>query len=87
MSNNDAAIEAAREGFGITRLLSYQVAPKLADGDLQLILEDFEPKPLPIHIVHREGRYASTKVRAFIDLIGERLRSDKALNEEIEVCR
>ena len=82
VSNNDAAIEAAREGFGITRLLSYQVAPKLADGDLQLILEDFEPKPLPIHIVHREGRYSSTKVRAFIALIGERLRSDKALNED-----
>jgi DNA-binding transcriptional LysR family regulator len=80
VTNNDAAIEAAREGFGITRLLSYQVAPHIADGELQSILEDYEPAPLPIHIVHREDRYASSRVRSLIDLIAERLGADKFLN-------
>ena len=80
VTTNDAAVEAAREGFGITRLLSYQVAPLLADGELKIVLSEFEPPPLPIHIVHREGRYASGRIRAFVDLMAKRLRADKALN-------
>ena len=80
VTTNDAAIEAAVRGFGITRLLSYQVAPQLASGDIKIILSDYESAPRPIHIVHREGRYTSTRVRAFIDLMAEQLRSDPALN-------
>ncbi|MGR9106433.1 MAG: LysR family transcriptional regulator [Gammaproteobacteria bacterium] len=79
VTSNDAALEAARLGFGITRLLSYQVAHAVATGELQIVLEDYEPPSWPIHIVHREGRYASAKVRMFVDLMAERLRSDRAL--------
>jgi DNA-binding transcriptional LysR family regulator len=79
VTTNDAAIEAVRRGFGITRLLSYQVAPLLAARKLKLLLETFEPPPWPVHIVHREGRYASAKVRAFVDLMTARLRADPAL--------
>jgi DNA-binding transcriptional LysR family regulator len=81
VSNNDAAIAAARQGFGITRLLSYQIAAPLAAGELKLILREWEPAPLPIHVLHREGRHASAKIRAFIDLLAARLRGDPALNE------
>jgi len=80
VTTNDAALRAAREGFGITRLLSYQAAHYIAADELKIILEQHEPPPIPIHIVHREGRLASTKVRAFIDLMAERLRNDKTLN-------
>ncbi|MBK9245074.1 MAG: LysR family transcriptional regulator [Burkholderiales bacterium] len=79
VTTNDAAIEAALRGFGITRLLSYQVAPLLGARRLKLLLEDFEPPPWPVHIVHREGRFASAKVRAFVDLMAARLRADPAL--------
>jgi DNA-binding transcriptional LysR family regulator len=80
VNTNDAAVEAAVQGFGVTRLLSYQVAPQLAEASLEIILEAFEPKPRPIHIVHREGRFASTTARSFIDFIAERLRNVGALN-------
>ncbi len=79
VTTNDAAVEAALRGFGITRLLSYQVAPLLAARKLRLLLETFEPPPWPVHIVHREGRYASAKVRAFVDLMAARLQNDPAL--------
>lgn len=79
VSTNDAAIEAARKGFGITRVLSYQVAPYVANGELVTILQDFEPAEFPIHIVHREARHSSSKIRAFIDLLADRLRSDTSL--------
>ena len=77
---NDSAVAAAVAGAGLTRLLSYQVAPQLASGELKVVLSEFEPPPLPIHVVHREGRQASAKVRAFVDLIVERLRADPALD-------
>ena len=80
VSTNDAAIEAALAGFGLTRLLSYQIAPHLASGQLKIVLSDYEPAPLPIHIVHREGRHSASKVRSFVDLAVQRLRANKALN-------
>lgn len=79
-ATNDAAIEAAITGFGITRLLSYQIAPHVADGRLETLLSDFEQPKIPIHVIHREGRYASAKIRSFVDLMVDRLRADKALN-------
>ena len=79
-TTNDSAIAAAVRGFGIARLLSYQIAPQLASGELKIILSHCEPTPRPIHIIHREGRYTSTRVRAFIDLMAEQLRSNPTLN-------
>ncbi len=79
VTSNDAAIVAAVQGFGITRLMSYQIAPYLAAGQLKAVLADYEPPRLPIHVLHREGRQASAKVRTFVDLLVERLRGDKAL--------
>jgi DNA-binding transcriptional LysR family regulator len=80
VTTNDGAIEAALRGFGITRMLSYQVSSYVMAGDLRIVLEEHEPAPRPINIVHREGRHASAKVRAFVDLMAERLRNDRALS-------
>lgn len=80
VTSNDAAIEAAVEGLGITRVISYQVAAELAAGRLKIILSEFELPPLPINILHREGRNSSTKVRTFIDMVAEKLKSDSSLN-------
>jgi DNA-binding transcriptional LysR family regulator len=80
VTTNDAALEAAVRGLGITRLLSYQIAPQVAAGELDILLEDFELAPIPIHILHREARLATVKVRTFIDFIASRLRADPALN-------
>ena len=79
-TTNDSAIAAALAGLGIARLLSYQVAAQLRSGALQAVLEDFESAPLPVHIVHHEGRRATQKVRAFVDMAIEQLRGDPGLN-------
>jgi len=79
-STNDSAVRAVASGFGLTRVLSYQVAEQLRNGQLQTVLPDYEPPPLPVHVVHREGRQASQRVRAFLDLAIERLRQDATLN-------
>lgn len=78
-SSNDSAIAAAVAGFGITRMLSYQVAEALQHGQLETVLAPFETPALPIHVVHREGRRATQKVRGFIDLAVDALRAHPAL--------
>ncbi|MCV2419914.1 LysR family transcriptional regulator [Paucibacter sp. DJ2R-2] len=79
-TTNDSAVAAAVAGFGLTRLMSYQVAEHVREGRLQVVLSEFETAPLPVHLVHREGRHASQKARAFLDLAIERLRASKALD-------
>jgi DNA-binding transcriptional LysR family regulator len=69
VTSNDAAIEAVLRGMGVTRLLSYQIAPYQELEQLQIVLSEFEPAPLPIHVIHREGRYGSAKVRTFVDFM------------------
>jgi DNA-binding transcriptional LysR family regulator len=78
-NTNQAAIAAAEQGWGITRVLSYQVGPALAAGRLQSVLDDHAESPMPIHVVHAEGRHATAKVRAFVDLAVQRLRGNDLL--------
>jgi len=80
VSDNDSAASAAIAGLGITRLLSYQIAEQLKTGKLKIVLGDFESAPVPVHIMHREGRHSSAKIRSFVDLMTERLRENLSLN-------
>ncbi len=80
VSSNDSAVRAAVEGLGICRLLSYQMADELAAGQLKIILPQFEEEPWPVHILHRESKYGSSKVRKFIDLLAQHLRTHPHLN-------
>ena len=79
MNTNDAIIEAALQGWGISRLLSYQLAPYVADGSLQILLDEFEMPAIPIHILHQEGKLVSAKVRAFVDYMAARLKIDDSV--------
>ena len=76
----DGVLAAALAGQGIARLLSYQVAPSIAEGRLRLVLDAPDEAPMPIHVVSVEGRRAPAKVRSFIDLAVERLRANPLLD-------
>lgn len=80
VTSNDAAIEAVKGGLGIGRLLSYQIGDELAEGSLKVILPEYEEAPWPVHVLHRESKYGSSKVRNFIDLLAEHLRAHQHLN-------
>jgi DNA-binding transcriptional LysR family regulator len=76
---NQAAITAACMGLGLTRVLSYQVASKVATGELEIVLADFELPPLPIHVVYQGGRKAPVRVRSFVDFAVSALREHPSL--------
>ena len=67
----DAAIQYAEQGGGLTRVLAYQAAEAIKAGRLKAVLVEFEPPPLPIHIVYPTSRLLSAKVRAFVDIVTE----------------
>jgi len=74
----EAAIDAAVAGVGVTRVMSYQAASRVANGSLRLILEDFEPEEAPVSLLHREDRLPQIKVRSFVAFAAPLLR--KALS-------
>jgi DNA-binding transcriptional LysR family regulator len=80
VNSNDLAIAAAVAGRGLARVLSYQIAAEVRAKRLEIVLADFEPKPLPVSVVYVEGRRAAAKVHAFVDMTVERLRADKSLS-------
>ena len=69
----EAAIDAAVAGMGLTPVLGYQVQAHLDSGALRPVLEDFEPAPWPIHIVHIAQGLVPQKVRTFLDWATPRL--------------
>jgi DNA-binding transcriptional LysR family regulator len=76
-NSNDVAIAGAVAGHGLARVLSYQIAPQLRAGVLRLVLETFEPPPVPVSLVTLEGRRAAPRVRRFLDFAAERLRAER----------
>lgn len=75
VNSTAAAIDATLAGFGLARLLSYQIEAPLQQGRLQTVLTEFEPAPLPVNLVHLGNGLRSLKVRAFLDWMAPRLRS------------
>ncbi|MER9660637.1 LysR family transcriptional regulator [Mesorhizobium sp. M0159] len=70
----EAAIDAAIAGVGVTRLLSYQIAAAVRSGTLRPALQEFEPDPWPVSLVHAGQGLLPVKLRAFLDFAAPRLR-------------
>ena len=71
----EAAIDAAKLGAGVTRVLSYQIENAIQDGSLVIALKKFEPVPLPVSLVYTGQRLLPLKLRAFLDFSAPRLRA------------
>jgi DNA-binding transcriptional LysR family regulator len=71
----EATIDAAIAGVGLTRVLSYQIADSVRAGVLDVVLQEFEPSPWPVSLVHTGHRLLPYKLRAFLDFATPRLKS------------
>ena len=81
VNSADVAISAALDGRGITGVLSYMIAPHVKSGALRLVLDDYGPPAVPVHVVHKEAGYTSARVRAVFDFLVERLRNEPVLRD------
>jgi len=79
LNTADAAIAAAAAGRGIARVFSYMIAAQVEAGSLETMLQEYEPRAVPIHVVHKEAGHTSARVRAVVDFLTRRLRANPAL--------
>jgi DNA-binding transcriptional LysR family regulator len=70
----EAALDAAIAGVGLTCALSYQVAGAVKRGALTLLLTGAEPRPWPVHLLHKPQARLPLKLRAYLDFAAPRLR-------------
>lgn len=70
----EAAIDAAIAGIGVARVLSYQLKQAVERNLLEIVLAEFEPAPLPVHLLHVDQQPLPQKTRSFLDFAVPRLR-------------
>jgi DNA-binding transcriptional LysR family regulator len=82
VSTSEAAVIAAISGAGLTRVMSYKMDAAKREGTLRLVLQSFEPEPLPVHIMYSPRKPAPLKLRAFLDWMTPRLRACLAFSDD-----
>lgn len=75
VSSSEAAIIAAISGVGIARVMSYKMEEAKRAGQLEIVLEAFEPAPWPVNILYTARRLVPLKLRTFIDWTVPRLKA------------
>ena len=63
------ALAACVAGLGIGVFTSYQVAPYLATGQLQILLDAFESPPSPINLIYPHARLLPSRTKIFIEMM------------------
>jgi DNA-binding transcriptional LysR family regulator len=72
-----ATATAVRRGFGLGLAPLWQIRDLVDQGEVEIILEEFEATRLPINAVFPPTRMPVAKIRAFIDLLADRLRNER----------
>jgi DNA-binding transcriptional LysR family regulator len=71
-----AVYAAVSSGLGLGYSPLWQIRQLVDAAQVQIVLQEFEPKPVPIHALWQENRLPPAKVRAFVDLLTRRLKID-----------
>ncbi|WP_302058003.1 LysR family transcriptional regulator [Paraburkholderia sp. CNPSo 3272] len=70
----DAAVSAAVDNAGITYVFEHDADEALRNGQLEILLPQFEIDPVPVHLVHVSRNLMAIKLRHFIDFAAPKLR-------------
>jgi DNA-binding transcriptional LysR family regulator len=73
VSSVELVHRAALAGHGVAVLPSFLVANDLAASKLVRVLEGWSPGEVAVHLLYPSHRHLSARVRAFVDLVVERL--------------
>jgi DNA-binding transcriptional LysR family regulator len=73
VSSVDLVHRAALAGHGIAVLPSFLCANDLERGKLVRVLAEWSPGDVSVHLVYPSSRHLAARVRAFVDLVLERL--------------
>lgn len=68
-NNGDVLVEAAVQGGGIALQPTFICGPRIAAGELEVVLPELEPPPLGLYAVQAHRQLVPGKVRRFIDFM------------------
>jgi len=74
VNTSEAAVLAAIDGAGLARVMSYKMDGAMRAGKLAIVLEKFEPEPLPVHILYAPRNLMPLKLRTFLNWMTPRLK-------------
>jgi DNA-binding transcriptional LysR family regulator len=78
VNTSEAAVLAAVNGAGLARVMSYKMDAAMREGQLAVVLDEFEPKPLPVHILYSPRKPMPLKLRTFLNWMTPRLKDKLA---------
>ncbi|MEP4889523.1 MAG: LysR family transcriptional regulator [Aliiglaciecola sp.] len=82
VTDSESAVHAAINKVGATQQLHYQVKRGVDAGSLKIVLPEFEPEPLPVHLLHKTRKYMPQKMKSFLDFAAPKLKARvAALND------
>ena len=68
------SVDACVAGLGYGVFFNYQVMPWVRSGELEIVLDDFEPESLPLSLVYPHTRLMAMRVRALVDWLSSDLK-------------
>lgn len=72
--NSEAVREGMLRGLGVAVIPAFAFAGEIEKGLARVLLEPFEPTPLPISAVYPSRRFVPLKVRALVDELALQIR-------------
>jgi DNA-binding transcriptional LysR family regulator len=80
ISSNSSEMELSlcRQGMGIARMPAFMLTGELERGELVELFSDFRPMAIDIYLIYPSRKHMSSKVRAFIDFVADRLGEAEA---------
>lgn len=77
-NNGEMLRAAAKAGLGICLLPSFIAAPAIADGSVEIVLQDYPLEEGALHAVMPPGRAVTGRVRALVDFLVARFGPEPA---------
>jgi DNA-binding transcriptional LysR family regulator len=78
--NSEAVREGVLGGLGIAVIPAFAFRDEIESGAVRVLLEDFEPRRLPMYAVYPSRRFVPLKVRAVIDYLADEFALDPRLS-------
>lgn len=71
-NNGEVLLEAAKRGLGVDFAPTFFCCGEIREGELEVVLSDYEDDPISVYAVYPHKRHLSPRVRAFVDFLAER---------------
>lgn len=88
VASSEIMVGLAVQGMGLIQVPRYRVAGELAEGSLVEVLTGCPPIPLPVYLLHPQGRQPSPRIRVFMDWVApevsRRLRDVETVQSDSE---